>query len=153
MKIPGPDHPITIDPTEGHVTVSVDGIQVAASDTALSLAEAGYPVVQYVPLVDVDQSVLRDSDSITTCPYKGNASYYSLAIGDTVHPDAVWRYATPHDAVAEIAGTVAFDTHVATVEVTAPTEGGGRRSHVRYATASAVTTRPRDDRCGVDPRG
>lgn len=122
MKIPGPDHPITITPTGGHVTVWVDGVQVASSDAALSLAEAGYPVVQYVPLVDVDQDVLRASDSITTCPYKGNASYYSVALGDTVHPDAVWRYATPHDAVAEIAGAVAFDTRYATVEVTAPTD-------------------------------
>lgn len=122
MKVPGPDHPITITPTARHVTVSVDGTHVASTDAALSLAEAGYPVVQYVPLDDVDPDVLRAGDHITTCPYKGNASYHSIAVGDTVHPDAVWRYATPHDAVAEIAGTVAFDTRYATVEVTASTD-------------------------------
>ena len=66
---------------------------------------------------DVDREVLRPSDHVTTCPYKGEASYYSIAVGSVVHPDAVWRYATPHDAVAEIADTVAFDTRYATIEV------------------------------------
>ncbi len=117
MKTPGPDHPITISPTPGHVTVRVDGTEVASSGAALSLAEADYPVVQYVPLADVDHDLLRPSDHVTTCPYKGEASYYSIAIDSFGHPDAVWRYATPHDAVAEIADTVAFDTRYATIEV------------------------------------
>lgn len=119
MKIPGPDHPITITATPGHVTVTVDGTEVASTDAALSLAEADYPVVQYVPLTDVHRDLLGPSDTVTTCPYKGDASYYSITIDGTTHPDAIWHYATPHHAVAEIAETVAFDPRFATVRVEA----------------------------------
>jgi len=108
MKVPGPDHPITIEPTGRRVTVRLGERVIGDSEAALSLAEASYPVVQYLPLADVDQDVLRATDTVTTCPYKGDAAYYSIVSDDAELTDAVWTYPTPHDAVAPIAGHVAF---------------------------------------------
>jgi uncharacterized protein (DUF427 family) len=118
VKIPDATHPITVTPTGSHVTVRVGGITVAESDSALSLAEASYPVVQYIPLADVDQSLLRRTDSHTYCPYKGEASYYSLQAPDgRTETDLIWTYEQPYDAVGEIAGHVAFYANRAEVTV------------------------------------
>lgn len=108
-KIPDETHPITVRPTGSRVTVRVGTVKVAESDSALSLAEASYPVVQYIPIEDVDQSLLERTDTQTYCPYKGDASYYSLRKpdGDT-ETDLIWTYEQPYEAVAEIAGHVAF---------------------------------------------
>lgn len=109
VKIPDATHPITIRPTGSRVTVRVGGVQVAESDSALSLAEASYPVVQYVPIADVDQSLLRRTESQTYCPYKGDASYYSVQLPDgQTETDLIWTYEQPYPAVSEIAGHVAF---------------------------------------------
>jgi uncharacterized protein (DUF427 family) len=109
VKVPDASHPITVSPTGGHVTVRVGGVTVAETDRALSLAEASYPVVQYVPLQDVDQGLLRRTATGSYCPYKGEASYYSLALPDgPAEADIIWAYEEPYDAVAEIAGHVAF---------------------------------------------
>lgn len=108
MKLPGPDHPIRIEPTGQRVTVRVGDRVIAATTAALGLAEADYPVVQYIPMTDVDTAVLRPSDTVTTCPYKGDASYYSIVTDDAELTDAVWSYQHPHPAVAPIAGHVAF---------------------------------------------
>jgi uncharacterized protein (DUF427 family) len=98
--------------------VRVGGVTVAQSDSALSLAEASYPVVQYIPLADVDQSLLSRTDSHTYCPYKGEASYYSLqTAGGATETDLIWTYENPYDAVAEIAGHVAFYANRAEVSV------------------------------------
>ena len=105
---PGPQHPITVEPAPGRVTVQVAGTPVADTSSALALQEANYPVVYYVPLADVRSEVLKPSDHTTYCPYKGDASYYSLATPDGEVADAVWYYAEPYSAVAEIAGHVAF---------------------------------------------
>jgi len=118
VKIPDATHPITVKPTGSHVTVRVGGVTVAESDNALSLAEASYPVVQYIPLTDVDQNLLSRTDSHTYCPYKGEASYYSLQIQDgQTETDLIWTYEQPYDAVAEIAGHVAFYPNRAEVSV------------------------------------
>lgn len=118
VKIPDATHPITVRPTGSRVTVRVGGVTVAKSDSALSLAEASYPVVQYIPLGDVDQSLLRRTDSHTYCPYKGEASYYSVQTPDGgVESDLIWTYEQPYDAVAEIAGHVAFYANRAEVTV------------------------------------
>ncbi|GAA4945515.1 DUF427 domain-containing protein [Actinoplanes utahensis] len=101
---PGPDHPITITPTGGRVTVTAGGTVVADTANALTLQEASYPPVQYIPLADVDRSLLTRSDKQTYCPYKGDAGYYSLPGA----ADAVWEYTDPYDAVAGIRGHVAF---------------------------------------------
>jgi uncharacterized protein (DUF427 family) len=74
----------------------------------LTLREADYPPVQYVPLIDIDPDAIRHTDSHTYCPYKGEASYYSIVTGDRELEDAIWIYEQPYDAVAEIAGHAAF---------------------------------------------
>ena len=118
VKIPDATHPITVKPTASRVTVRVGGVTVAESDSALSLAESTYPVVQYIPLADVDQSLLSRTDSHTYCPYKGEASYYSLQTpGGATETDLIWTYDQPYDAVAEIAGHVAFYANRAEVSV------------------------------------
>ena len=106
-KIPGPGHPITIEPTGARVVARVGEQVVADTTKALTLREANYPPVQYIPLDDVDQALLTASTTQTYCPYKGDASYYSIT-ADGGRPDAVWSYREPYDAVADIAGHVAF---------------------------------------------
>ena len=108
IKIPGPDHPITIAPTKARVVVRLAGRVIADSTRALTLVEANYPPVQYIPIGDVDTSLLERSDHTSYCPYKGDCAYYSLPIGGETARDAVWTYEVPYDAVADIAGHVAF---------------------------------------------
>lgn len=108
VLVPDERHPITITPTDGRVVVTLGERIVADTASALTLQEASYPPVQYVPLADVDAEVLERSDHATYCPYKGDASYYSLVVDGETHDNAVWTYETPYDAVAPIAGHVAF---------------------------------------------
>ena len=102
--IPGPDHPITIEPSSAHVVVKAGGAVVADSSNALALHEASYPPVYYVPLADVDSELLESSDTTSYCPYKGEASYYSVRTGDAVVKDAIWFYDQPYDAVSRDRG-------------------------------------------------
>jgi uncharacterized protein (DUF427 family) len=108
VLVPGPDHPITVEPSPALVTVTVGGREVASSSETLVLREADYPPVHYFPLEHVDPDVLVPSDHATYCPFKGDASYYSLDVDGRTVDDAVWTYRAPHDAVSEIAGHVAF---------------------------------------------
>jgi uncharacterized protein (DUF427 family) len=108
IKIPGPDHPITIVPTGGRVIVRAGGRVIAESVNAVTLTEASYPPVQYIPLGDVDMSLLERTDHATYCPYKGDCAYYSIPAGGETSRNAVWIYEAPYDAVAEIEGHVAF---------------------------------------------
>lgn len=116
---PSEAHPITVTPTGRHVTVRINGEIVAETDQALTLQESTYPAVQYIPAADVAASVLRDSETATYCPYKGDASYHHVvtSAGDTVD-DAVWTYREPYPAVAAIAGHVAFYADKAEVSIT-----------------------------------
>jgi uncharacterized protein (DUF427 family) len=102
-------HPITVAPTAGHVTVRINGELVADSRGALTLQESTYPAVQYIPISDVDEKLLVRTDTSTYCPYKGDASYYSVATaaGATVE-DVIWVYEQPYPSVAPIAGHLAF---------------------------------------------
>jgi uncharacterized protein (DUF427 family) len=106
--IPGPDHPITIERNPRHVVVSVDGLVIADTVNALTLREAGYSPVQYIPREDVHIKLLEPSDHQTYCPYKGDCSYFSIANGDERLVNAVWSYETPFAAVSSIAGHLAF---------------------------------------------
>ncbi|MEV6995948.1 DUF427 domain-containing protein [Streptomyces sp. NPDC093228] len=109
IKSPGPDHPITIEDNPERVVVRVAGAVIADTTRALTLREAAYAPVQYIPLDDVDSSLLTPSSSETYCPYKGDASYYSIRVaGHETIPDAVWTYEKPYEAVEAIAGHVAF---------------------------------------------
>jgi len=107
-KIPGPDHPITIEATDARVVARVGAHVVADTTRALTLREANYPPVQYIPLADVDQTLLASSDTRTYCPYKGDASYYTIALPEGSLTDAIWSYREPYDSVAPIADHVAF---------------------------------------------
>ena len=106
---PTTEHPITIAPTGTRVVVRVNGEVVADTSEALQLQESSYPAVQYIPFEDVEQDRLTRTDTSTYCPFKGDASYYSVttSAGDTVE-DVIWTYAQPYPAVAAIAGHVAF---------------------------------------------
>ena len=105
---PGPDHPITVVANPHRIVVSVGGRVVANSDRALTLQESNYPAVQYIPMDDVDQSLLQRTDTGSYCPYKGEASYYSVTSGGEKSTDAIWVYEDPYPAVAEIKNHVAF---------------------------------------------
>jgi uncharacterized protein (DUF427 family) len=108
MKVPGPDHPITIQPNPKRVTVKFAGRTIADTTHALTLREASSPGVQYIPRSDVDMSALERTSHATHCPYKGDASYYSLRLGDKRAENAVWSYESPYDAVSSIKDHVAF---------------------------------------------
>jgi uncharacterized protein (DUF427 family) len=117
VLVPGPDHPITVTPSDRTVTVRFADRVIAKTDEALVLRESTYRPVYYLPLDSVDPAVLRTSSHTTYCPYKGEASYFSLVDGEEVAENAVWRYEAPYDAVSEIAGRVAF--YPDRVEITA----------------------------------
>jgi uncharacterized protein (DUF427 family) len=108
QKIPGPDHPITVEAHPRRVRVSVKDHVIVDTTNALALREASYPAAFYVPLGDLDQSTLVASDTTTYCPYKGTASYYSIRTEDADVTDAIWYYPEPYDAVSQIAGHAAF---------------------------------------------
>ncbi|MES3637549.1 DUF427 domain-containing protein [Mycobacterium intracellulare] len=117
---PNAGHPITIEPTQGRVQVRVNGELVADTTAALELREATIPAVQYIPIADVQQDRLTRTDTSTYCPFKGDASYYSVTTssGDTVD-DVIWTYEQPYPAVAAIGGHVAFYPHKADITVSA----------------------------------
>jgi uncharacterized protein (DUF427 family) len=108
MKVPGPDHPISIDANPSHVVVTVGGKVIADTHNALTLREASYPPVQYIPRRDIDMTALTRSEHTTHCPYKGDASYYSIPAGGDRSVNAVWTYETPFEAMAQIKDYVAF---------------------------------------------
>jgi uncharacterized protein (DUF427 family) len=108
IKIPGPDHPITITANPHRVIVRLGGQVIAETTAALTLQEAGYPAVQYIPRRDVDMAALSRSQSQSYCPYKGEASYFSIPAGGERSVDAIWTYQAPYSAVAEIQDHLAF---------------------------------------------
>jgi uncharacterized protein (DUF427 family) len=108
MKQPGPDHPIMIAPNPRRVRVIFNGKTVAETTRALTLKEADHPAVQYIPRADADMSALARSDHHTRCPYKGEASYFSLVADGKRAENAVWSYEQPFPAVAAIKDHVAF---------------------------------------------
>jgi uncharacterized protein (DUF427 family) len=110
IKIPGSDHPITIERNLKRVVVSIGGAVLADSRDALILREAGYPAVQYIPRKDVDMTLLERSTHATYCPYKGDCAYFSITSGGERAINAVWTYEAPYDAVAAIRDHLAFYT-------------------------------------------
>ena len=108
VRVPGPDHPIGIEPNPARVVVSVAGRAVADTREALTLCEAGYRPVQYIPRKDVDMSLLERTGHATYCPFKGDCAYYSIPSGGLRSVNAVWTYESPYPAVAAIRGHLAF---------------------------------------------
>jgi uncharacterized protein (DUF427 family) len=101
-------HTVTTSPSERRVRVTLDGETIADSTRALELHETGHAVRFYIPVEDVREGVLQPSETTSHCPFKGDASYYSARVNGDVHADVAWYYPEPIDAVAEIAGLVAF---------------------------------------------
>jgi uncharacterized protein (DUF427 family) len=116
IRIPGPDHPITIEPSTARVTVTAGGQVIADTTKALVLREANYPAVLYIPRKDANLALLSRTDHMTYCPYKGDASYFSLPAGVDKAENAIWTYETPYDAVAPIRDHLAFYTDRVTIE-------------------------------------
>ena len=108
VKIPGPDHPITVEPARTRVVVKAGGRVVADTRRALTLREASYPAVFYIPREDADMSLLSRTEHTSWCPYKGEASYYSITPGGARAVNAIWTYETPHEAVSAIKDHLAF---------------------------------------------
>jgi uncharacterized protein (DUF427 family) len=108
MKLPGPDHPITITHNPKRIRVTADGVVIAETTQALTLKEASYPAVQYVPRGDAKMDLLKRSERVTHCPYKGDANYYSVVAGGRTLDNAIWTYEMPFPAMAEISGHLAF---------------------------------------------
>lgn len=108
MKLPDASHPITIAPAAQRVRITHGGKVIADSRKALALREASYPVVHYIPRMDVDLAALTRSDHSSHCPYKGDAAYYSITAAGRRAENAVWTYETPYPAVGEISGYLAF---------------------------------------------
>jgi uncharacterized protein (DUF427 family) len=108
VLIPSAEHPITVEPTRARVVVSIAGKVVADSRNALTLREASYPAVQYIPRQDVDMSLLEHTSHSTYCPYKGECSYFSIPHGGARATNAVWSYEAPFASVSQIKDHVAF---------------------------------------------
>ena len=108
VKIPGADHPISIEVNPSRIVVKIGGKTVADTSATLTLREASYPSVQYIPRRDVDMTALTRSEHTSYCPYKGDAFYYSIPVGGDRSVNAVWTYETPFEAVAQIKDYVAF---------------------------------------------
>ena len=108
MKVPGPDHPITVERNSRRVRVSLEGQAIAETDRALVLREASYPPVLYIPREDADPALLVRTDRQSHCPYKGDASYFSIVGKTRTAENAAWSYEHPFPAMAAIAGHLAF---------------------------------------------
>jgi uncharacterized protein (DUF427 family) len=108
IKIPGPDHPITVAPNPKRVVVTLGGKVIADTREALTLKEASYPAVQYIPRKDVDMALLARTDHATYCPYKGEASYFSIPLGGERSVNAIWTYESAYPSVAAIQDHLAF---------------------------------------------
>ncbi len=108
MKLPGPDHPITVTPNPKRVRVTLGGTVIAETTRALTLQEASYKPVQYIPRADAEMALLARTDRSTHCPYKGDASYYTIEAGGRRAENAVWSYESPFPAMAAIEGHLAF---------------------------------------------
>jgi uncharacterized protein (DUF427 family) len=119
VKVPGPDHPISIETNSSRVVVRVGGRVIADTHDALVLHEANYPAVQYIPRKDVSMEMLIRTDRATYCPYKGDCSYFSISVDDRLSADSVWTYESPYPAVTAIKDHLAFYAdRVDSIEIT-----------------------------------
>ena len=124
------DHPITIAPIAERVRVVWRGRTIADSARTLELSEAGYKPVPYFPREDVDMSALERTDRVTTCPYKGEANYFSIRDGANRDENAVWTYETPNAGVGKIASHLAF--YPSRVEIRRGSGERQREDHSRH---------------------
>lgn len=116
MKVPGPDHPIHVEANPKRVVVSVGDTKIADSRRTMTLREADYPPVTYVPRADAEMNLLKKTDHTTHCPYKGDASYFTIALGDREIENAVWSYEHPYPPALQLAEYLAFYPDKVTLE-------------------------------------
>lgn len=116
--IPDASHPITVTPTRGTVQVVANGTVIAESTSSLTLQESTYPAAQYVPIADIDPAALTRTETSTYCPFKGDASYFSVETPEGTIIDAGWTYDEAYDAVSQIRGHLAFYLDKVIVTVT-----------------------------------
>jgi uncharacterized protein (DUF427 family) len=116
--MPDPAHDrIRIEPTGGRVRIVFGDLVVAETTRALTLHETGRPPVQYVPRADVNMALLEATPRVTQCPWKGAASYFSIAGADPRGVNGLWTYETPLPAAAAIAGHIAVYADRFTIEI------------------------------------
>jgi uncharacterized protein (DUF427 family) len=108
MEQSGSGHPISIRPNPNRVRVVLGGFIVAETTKALTLHEGSFPPVQYIPRQDVQMDLLDRTDRTSHCPYKGDASYFTVTAGGLVRENGVWSYESPKPAASAIAGHLAF---------------------------------------------
>ena len=108
MELPAPSHPITVARNANRVRVVFAGEVIADTTRALTLNEAGYAPVHYIPRADVAMSRLKPTTHASHCPYKGDANYFSISADGRTADNAAWSYEQPFPAMAEIAGYLAF---------------------------------------------
>ena len=137
MKIPGPDHPITLEPCRGRVQAAFAQHVIADTDDALVVRECDYPPVVYFPMDDVDMAFLAKTDRSTTCPYKGHASYWTIYMDGRLAENSVWAYEDPYPAMAALRGRVAFYPNV--VEVYEIDEADQQRAPTLVGDAGSST--------------
>jgi uncharacterized protein (DUF427 family) len=119
-------HTITITPAERHIEVTVGGQTLASSDRALRLDETGSPPRYYLPREDVRTDLLEPTAQHTTCPYKGEASYWSAQVGGEAYPNLVWSYETPIPGAEQIAGLMCFYNERVELTVSEPHQADPR---------------------------
>jgi uncharacterized protein (DUF427 family) len=146
MKLPGPDHPITVAFNPKRVQVEYNGHVIVDTRRALTLRESTYPAVQYVPRDDVSMDYMTRTEHHTHCPYKGEASYYTILMDGQFAENAVWSYEDPYPAMAEIKDHLAFYPNKVTIreldepggpdairDVVEHTDSGSGRSQLDHA--------------------
>lgn len=104
-------HQITITPTDSHIEITLHGEKLAETDRAVLLHETGMPTRYYLPRQDVRTGLLWPTATRTTCPFKGQASYWSAEVGGEVQDDLVWSYESPIPEAEGIAGLMCFYNH------------------------------------------
>ena len=123
MKLPGPDHPITVTAHPGRVQVTFEGHVIADSANVLTLKESTYKPVYYFPRDDVAMDYLHATDHTTHCPYKGDAGYFTLNMDGNIRENAVWTYENPYPAMSVINGRVAFYPNIVSFQELSETVG------------------------------
>lgn len=108
VKTPDAKHPITVRLNPARIVVKAAGRVIADTQSALTLREATYPPVHYIPRKDVDMSQLQRTEHSSYCPYKGDCAYYSIAAAGERGANAVWSYELPYEAVEPIREHLAF---------------------------------------------
>jgi uncharacterized protein (DUF427 family) len=141
MKLPGPDHPITIAANPKRLQVVYNGHVIADSRTALSLKEAAYKAVDYFDRADVDMAYFTRTDRTTYCPYKGEARYFTIEMDGQFADNAVWTYEEPYPAMEQIRGRVAFYPNMVEIrEVGAAADAGAVREAILHTDDGAGTS-------------